>query len=211
MNLSENRQKEIINVCFEEFALKGYDSASLSNIISRLGLAKGSFYRYFENKLELYLYLNHYTNILVSANFVRYLNASGKDFFKDWTNFFLSLSEIEKEYPMAIRFRMMAAFEQSDEVSQLRSMEKRQERTKFMRDVLSLYQEKGLIRKDIDLDFLSLFLVYFNFAMSEYIHFKYEIPQNAPIYAIDNETLQKHAESLVDIIKKGTENANKVI
>jgi len=73
----------------------------------------------------------------------------------------------------------------------------------YMRDVLSLYQEKELIRKDIYLEFLSLLMVYFNFAMSEFINMKYRIHQTSPTYAVSNEILKEYAENLIDIIKRG--------
>lgn len=203
LNLPESRKKEILNACFEEFALNDYESASLSRIISNLGLAKGSFYRYFEYKLDLYNYLCQYANSLVATNFVRYLNGSGKDFFKDWTSFFLSLSEIEKEYPMAIRFRFKAAFEQSSEVSGQPSIEKPLERMKFMKDVIRKYQESGLIRMDIDLDFFSLMMTSFNFTLSEYIGIKYKIPPTSPLYSVDIEILKHDTEQLLDIVRRG--------
>lgn len=58
-NLKQERQEQILQVAFKEFALRGYDNSSLSNIIKNCGLAKGSFYRYFLNKKELYKYLIH--------------------------------------------------------------------------------------------------------------------------------------------------------
>lgn len=205
LNLSEKRRKEILNVGFEEFALNDYESASLSRIISKLGLAKGSFYRYFENKLDLYTYLCQYVNSLVTANFVRYLDGKGEDFFRDWVLFFLSLSEIEKDYPMAIRFRFKVAFEQSSEVSQRRNTENPQNRAEFMSGVLRKYQENGLLQKDIDLGFFSLLMTFFNFALSEYIGIKYKIPQASPLYAIDYEILKREAENLLSIIKRGAQ------
>ena len=56
-NLPPERQEEIILVSLEEFALHEYETASLSAIISKLDLAKGSFYRYFENKHRLLIYI----------------------------------------------------------------------------------------------------------------------------------------------------------
>jgi len=203
VNLPEDRKKEILNACFEEFALKDYESASLSSIIAKLGLAKGSFYRYFESKLDLYNFLGQFASNLVAANFVRYLNGSGTDFFQDWADFFLSFSEIEKEYPMAIRFRFKAAFEQSSEVSTEQNLERPLERIRFMSDVFRKYQENGLIRKDIDLDFFSLLMTFFNFTLSEYIGLKYRIPQTSPLYAVDHEILKQETENLLDIVRRG--------
>lgn len=57
LNLKQTRQDEILMVCFQEFAIKRYQSVSLSDIIKKLGLAKGSFYRYFVSKKKLYAYL----------------------------------------------------------------------------------------------------------------------------------------------------------
>jgi len=155
--------------------------------------------------LDLYTYLSQHVNGLVASNFVRHLDGTGGDFFQDWLLFFLSLSEIEKEYPLAIRFRFKTAFEQSSEASQNRNMEEVRGRTEFMRSAFCKYQENGLIRKDIDLDFFSLLMTFFNFALSEYISIKYNVPQTSPLYAIDHEILKRDAENLLDIIKTGAQ------
>lgn len=202
LNLSEERRREIINIGFEEFALYDFESASLASIIKKLNLAKGSFYRYFKSKLDLYIFLGQFADTLVANRFAQYLNNSGEDFFQDWTSFFLSLREIEKEYPMAIRFRFKTAFEQSKNVL-INRMEKHHDRTRFMSGILKSYQEKGLIRKDIDVEFFSLFMIFFNFALSEYINIKYEIPFTSPVYSLNEESLKKDVMNSVNIIKNG--------
>ena len=57
MNLPEGKRGAIIGIAFEEFALNSYEHASLSRIVERAGIAKGSMYQYFADKHELYLYL----------------------------------------------------------------------------------------------------------------------------------------------------------
>jgi TetR/AcrR family transcriptional regulator len=203
LNLPEERKREILNACFEEFAFNDYESASLSNIISRLGLAKGSFYRYFNNKLDLYKYLRQLVGGMVETKFHDHLNGSGSDFFRDWAEFFLSLGEIEKEYPMAIRFRFKAAFEQNAEVIRRQNLNNFEGRTKVMSSVIRKYQEKGLIRNDIDPNFLSHLLTFANFALSEYINKKYKVPPTSPVYAVDPEMLNQETQSLIDFLKGG--------
>lgn len=203
LNLSEDRRKEIINVGFEEFALYDFESASLASIIKKLNLAKGSFYRYFNSKLDLYIFLGQFADTLVATQFAHYLNDSGDDFFQDWTNFFLSLREIENEYPMAIRFRFKTAFEKSKMIVSINRIEKHHDRTRFMCSILKSYQERGLIRKDIDLEFFALLMTFFNFALSEYINIKYEIPFTSPVYSINEESLQEDVMNSVNIIKSG--------
>jgi AcrR family transcriptional regulator len=56
-NLPEEKRQLILNLAIEEFAERDYKSASISNIVARAGIAKGSLYQYFDDKRDLYLYL----------------------------------------------------------------------------------------------------------------------------------------------------------
>ncbi len=203
LNLSEERQKEVLNACFEEFAWNDYESASLSRIIAKLGLAKGSFYRYFESKKDLYFYLVDCADSLISSSFASHMNVTGKDFFTNWTDFFLSLAMIEKDYPMIIRFRFKTTSEKSSEVSQNSRAEIRRDRALIIAEALKLYQNKGEIRKDIDTGFVSLFMMYFNFALSDFIMQKYNINKGDPVFSIPEEILRRDVDNLIKVLKEG--------
>lgn len=56
-NLPEEKRQKLIDCALDEFAASDYDSASLSRIVARAGIAKGSLYQYFTDKNELYGYL----------------------------------------------------------------------------------------------------------------------------------------------------------
>ncbi len=56
-NLPEQKQNRIIQIAIEEFSKHDYDSASISNIVRKAGIAKGSFYQYFNSKKDCYHYL----------------------------------------------------------------------------------------------------------------------------------------------------------
>lgn len=58
--LSAEKKEAVIQAALKEFTTHDYVSASLNNIIHDIGIAKGSFYRYFDNKKELYDYLISY-------------------------------------------------------------------------------------------------------------------------------------------------------
>ncbi len=51
------RKDKLVEVALGEFIEKGYDKASLNNILKKAEISKGSFYYHFSNKQELYLYL----------------------------------------------------------------------------------------------------------------------------------------------------------
>ena len=56
-NLPEKKRQTITDLAIAEFASHDYDSASITKIVKQAKIAKGSFYQYFEDKKELYLYL----------------------------------------------------------------------------------------------------------------------------------------------------------
>ncbi|MFP3854081.1 MAG: TetR/AcrR family transcriptional regulator [Anaerolineales bacterium] len=56
-NLPEDKRLRIERLAIEEFANYDYHQASISRLVDRAGIAKGSFYQYFEDKEELFRYL----------------------------------------------------------------------------------------------------------------------------------------------------------
>ncbi len=56
-NLADDKRAKILDVALDEFADNDYVNASISRIVARAGIAKGSFYQYFEDKEDLYTYL----------------------------------------------------------------------------------------------------------------------------------------------------------
>jgi AcrR family transcriptional regulator len=56
-NLPDDKRDRITEVAIDEFSTYPYHQASLSRIVLRSGIAKGSMYQYFANKLDLYRWL----------------------------------------------------------------------------------------------------------------------------------------------------------
>jgi TetR/AcrR family transcriptional regulator len=57
LNLPAEKRDSICAVAIEVFLEDGYDNASITQIVARAGIAKGSFYQYFEDKADLFRYL----------------------------------------------------------------------------------------------------------------------------------------------------------
>lgn len=56
-NLPEVKRQTVVDLAIAEFANHDYDSASITNLVKQAKIAKGSFYQYFADKKDLYLYL----------------------------------------------------------------------------------------------------------------------------------------------------------
>ena len=55
--LPEERRRRLVDEAIREFSERSYNEASLSQIAQRSRIAKGSFYQYFTDKLDLYRWL----------------------------------------------------------------------------------------------------------------------------------------------------------
>ena len=56
-NLPDDKRQTLIDIAIDEFAEHDYKNVSISRFVRRAGIAKGSFYQYFEDKKDLYLHL----------------------------------------------------------------------------------------------------------------------------------------------------------
>ena len=70
-NLPEEKREVIINAAIDEFAEYGLENASTNRIVANSGISKGSFYQYFEDKQDVFMYL------------MTVLEQEKLDFFKD--------------------------------------------------------------------------------------------------------------------------------
>lgn len=66
-NLPPAKRDAFVQIALEEFAAHDYNTASVTNIVARAGIAKGSVYQYFTAKQDLYLYLiEHASQVLLA-------------------------------------------------------------------------------------------------------------------------------------------------
>ena len=64
-NLDPENRRHILETAAVEFAARGFEGASLNQLIDRLGMSKGSFYYYFDNKADLFTTVAHHAWTIV--------------------------------------------------------------------------------------------------------------------------------------------------
>ena len=103
-NLADKKRQKITELAIAEFAAADYDSASITNIVKQAKIAKGSFYQYFEDKKDLYLYLID----LASQQRITFIQAAQKqlksksepkDFFEELRQMFVISTQFNAQYP----------------------------------------------------------------------------------------------------------------
>lgn len=60
LNLDEDKKERIIHAALDEFSENTFNDASITNIVRKADISRGSFYQYFGSKETIYQYLVNY-------------------------------------------------------------------------------------------------------------------------------------------------------
>ena len=82
MNLSKEKQRKIIHAAKKEFARVSLPEVSIKNIVEEAGIARGSFYQYFETKEELLQYITQSGLKELEENMKKIIESTKGDIFE---------------------------------------------------------------------------------------------------------------------------------
>lgn len=154
----EVRRSQLIDASIAVFATKGYRSASITDIIDTAKVARGTFYLYFDSKLDAFhavmdRYLDLYREVLereVSRSYDNPLSVRGRirESLMEWLSFFNRNRLLAK-----IVFREANAIEPDYEQKCIAMLDVC---FKHWAESIIRFQKMGFVRKDLDPDFLNL-------------------------------------------------------
>jgi len=157
------KKNDIIKAALGEFSKNSYDNASVNNMIKESQTSKGTFYHYFKNKEELYLYL---ADIILRDKINFFKKTERENETQNPKNIFeLFRLQVEKSIDFSLAYPEYTAFsiqtrKETNEIIQ----EKMMKRMEFVSsDYYSIIKEnidKGIIRKDLPIDFTVKILSY---------------------------------------------------
>ncbi len=78
-NLSDERKEKILTVCKKEFENNLFEKASVASIVKTLGIARGTFYKYFEDLDDCYFYLLEKETSKIHDLFFKVYNENNDD------------------------------------------------------------------------------------------------------------------------------------
>lgn len=204
-NLPEMRRTEILERCFMEFSEKGYEGASIAAIIADLGLARGSFYRYFEDKQDLYRYL--YTHAMdLSIKGMEGGMADGEtDYLDVWKANLMAFADKTGGYPAFMSFLSRASQERRPEVfahPETRGFEKRID---MVESHFKTAADKGKARTDIDPGLMALVFMHGRYAIGQYMARRMKTDKIKPGTKKFKDILQKAVDGFLEITRRGIE------
>lgn len=190
----ETRKSQLVDAAIRVFAKRGYNSASITDIIDEAGVARGTFYLYFDSKLEVFhavmeRYLELFEEVVRREMARPYDNPLSvrsriRESFLDWLRFYESNKDLAK-----IVFREATAIEPDYEKKCLEMLEGCQE---HWRASIVRFQKLGFVRKGLDPEFLNLLFS----GVMIYVVIRYIVPNPKP-------DLERIADQWLDFLEHG--------
>lgn len=207
-NLPEAKRENIINIALEEFATNTYKSASLTRIVERAGIAKGSMYQYFENKKDLYLYIIKLAADIKLNTITKSINLSTDDFFELYKELILASSNFDIEeprYSLVINNGMKEIDNKEIGNMALSLMEMSDN---YILEFVNNAQSKGQIRSDIPNDLIAFLISRISISLADYnmkkFNFNYEdIVRKGEKLPISNNELNLILDHIIKVLKNG--------
>lgn len=154
----EVRRAQLVDASIKVFSQKGYRSASITDIIEAAGVARGTFYLYFDSKLDAFhavmdRFFDLYKEVVLRElarpyNNPLFVRANIRESILEWLKFFNENKDLAK-----IAFRDANAIEPDYEK---RCMEMLSSCFSHWKDSISRFQKLGFVRKNLDPAFLNI-------------------------------------------------------
>jgi len=158
-HLPADRRRHILETAAQEFAAHGFDGASLNNIIERLGISKGSFYYYFDDKADLFgAVLDMVWERFFPTELLDVERLDAKTFWPAIGRMLQSNLEQTLANPWLVGVTRMLRQGQSNAAAQAAIDTRMALARAWQRDLLRRGQEVGVIRRDLPLELLMVLL-----------------------------------------------------
>jgi AcrR family transcriptional regulator len=209
LNLRPERQREIVDACLEEFARHDYRDVSLTRIIRKLRLAKGSFYRYFSGKKELYAYLIEYASRQTRDIFDEVFAEPVEDILDAWVRFYLACARQDNAYPLLGYFGYRFTQERNNVVLGDVPLQTLRRGTEVLSGLFREQQRRGRIRPDLEVEKLVCVLLQVQSGFLDYLRLTHSVDFDAnvrsgrPLFTIPEDVLKRELEAFADIMRRG--------
>jgi len=168
-NLPEDKRTLICDVAIDEFAEYPFDQASINRIVANSGIAKGSFYQYFDDKKDLFLYLMG----LIAEEKINYLspvirNPDEHDIFTLIRELFLSGIQFANEHPRYAAISNLLLANKDAPIYRELKADNLPASYAFYETLLEKAIVRGEVRADIDIKMITYAISSINVAIVEY-------------------------------------------
>ncbi len=202
-NLPEDKRNLIISSAVDEFSKAGYNTASINQICKKSNIAKGSFYQYFKDKLDLYVYIMTLA-IKEKVNFFSTAITESHDltFIEQFRLLFLKAIEFAKKHPQYAALGEQFSKENDESAKSAVIKEGDKQSEVLFIQMIENAKTKGEIDSSVDSLALSMLLQSLTGAVNKYMLNKF----GNIGYEYNEDDVNNFVDSLLHILFNGIRN-----
>ncbi len=202
-NLEPAKRERVIEAAVEEFSERGFEAASVNRMVARLGIAKGSIFKYFGSKQALFRFVFGHA----AAEFADTLrqvrdSSTDLDFFGRIRASIAAGLRFIDAHPRLYRLYLRAVSQEDFPLRGSLLAEARSQSAKYLRRLVADGLARGELRDDLDPDWTVFFL---DAAMDRFLQAYAVEHMDAAcgLHRADQATLERRLDQLVDILRRG--------
>lgn len=200
-NLPPDKQQRVLEAAVQEFSERGYQQASINTIVSRVNIAKGSIYQYFDSKKSLFLFIFN-QGIAMARQMLKHVKkeSQGEDFFTRVRKSLMAGVEFIDKHPALYRVYLRILFERDSPLREDFLQTIRLFSREFILSLLEEGQARGEVRKDMD-PVLAVFIL--DAVLDKFLQ-NYALPYLDPALELNEKKgLEEKIDSIVTMLRQG--------
>lgn len=196
-NLPQDKRERIEASAIKEFRDNYFDASSVNRIVEEAGIAKGSFYQYFEDKKDLY---KHVMSIIIQKK-LEYMsptliNPTGLDVFSLIREMYVSGLSFALNNPDLLEISNKLLSDPNHELYKEIVEENKEKSDQVFHQLLKMAEKRGEIRPGLDLSLVAYLLTALNISVSDYYMKRKDLTTHS-------EDMLDAVDSFIDVVKYG--------
>lgn len=205
--LPKAKQEAILNAFMEEFSNFLYDDASVSRVVKKLGIAKGSIYQYFQDKVDVYLYVKGKCEEVKLS----YLNGVNRADYPDFWLFYRAMYEAGVKFDLYNPKESKCLYgisknERSPSVSKYHN-DWRDQALSLFESMIQAEVDDGHFRNDLSVKTMAFFMVATSIHIGDYMQIYYgadfdkNLEDGKHVFAEQKELLLQSVDEFIALMK----------
>jgi AcrR family transcriptional regulator len=209
LSLPEEKRERIISIGMADFGRYTYNGASISRIVRRAGIAKGSIYQYFADKYDFYLYLLSLAAERKLTAISNALQNGDEDFYGLYRRLLLAGARWDFSNPSQSLLLTRAMREPAAEEIGDVSAELMRSSAAFLKPYVAEARRRGSIRRDLDLELVIHLVNSMTLSLAAYLENRYGFSLQSLLISgggtppFSEEQLTAHIDELTRFLETG--------
>lgn len=179
--LKEEKKQLIRRAFLKEFSSNSYDDTSISLVVKKIGIAKGSIYQYFEDKQDLFEHLINEGSRIKDGYLLEVFREDYSDFWQYFRALYEKRVQFDLDYPVESNFLYNLNNHLKSVIGKINANAYFADQRKWMEGLIQTEVDNSLFRTDVQVRSMAFLLFTVNRSIGDYLQTFYTINEEETV------------------------------